>query len=106
MESSSGTQRRTDRDRLRAIRLLSALKSWLAYKKILRTRSKSGSFVLLGEKICIMVVLYTHKHLPTASAPQGSLEEKPLCTLSMAVCHQPTYTPGDFTRGPAAAVAR
>lgn len=90
MESSSGAQRRTDSDRLRAILLLSALKSWLAYKKILRTRSKSGHFVLLGEKIYIMVVLYTQTPTHSICTPRQTGGKAFLHTIYG--CLPPAYT--------------
>lgn len=99
MESSSGTQRRTDSDRLRAILLLSALKSWWAYKKILRTRSKSGNFVLLGEKICIMVVLYTQTPTHSICTPRQPGGKAFLHTIYG--CLPPAYTHSQwFYSGP------
>lgn len=60
-----------DRDRPGAILLLSALKGWLAYKKMFSFK-KWKLYGTMKKDLYRGSFIYTHKHLPTASVLQGS----------------------------------
>lgn len=78
-------------------------------KDVLRTHLKSGSFMVLWEKICIVVVLYTHTNTyPQHLYYKAALEEKHFYTHTATIygCLPPASTLSDFTRGLVAAVGR